>query len=655
MSACVARVLVGVDLVEALDRAAMRVGVRAEDALDHAAARVEDDVHRALEAAHRRHLVDVRAHRPGVRAVVRLRRGDERAVVRLDRLVGDDAREDQLPAAARAPVVRLRLADRDLQVALGDRGHQPHRRAARGDADVRVGVGVPRVVLVERDPEPLHPVEVLAADLLLDVRLRHREDLPVRARDDGRLARRLDRVEHGRQQPRLRRRPELVVDHDRDLRRAREQLGEARPGDRRLERGPRRLGRVADRLGLVGVDRGEQVRVRDLELELLAVDLRLVARGADRQRVERLVRDLQARHGARGYTVPNHARHPDQPRLDRRRRRSTSPPASTRSSSAWSGSRPRSSRSRSSGCSSASSSSTCSRATTTRRRRASTSRFDVDDFDAVYAKAKEMGILDSTRVRLAAAHAPGRLGAAVPARPGRQPRRGRLARRRARSRRRRCADACRSSDACRAGRRRRARDALPLVRRRTRLKAGKPPVSVGVRLSALAARIPSREQVSSYLTWRRLPGAARVRADRLRVRLRPLHRDDPGRVRRGNWRTTTFGSAVHDPSSFLKIVLDSLTFAAALFIVASGFALIFGLMRVVNMAHGSFYLLGGYIAYEVQQTMTGQGFSLAVERRQHLGVARPARSSRRRASRSSGSSSSRRSCAGTRARSSARR
>ena len=39
----------------------------------------------------------------------------------------------------------------------------------------------------------------------------------------------------------------------------------------------------------------------------------------------------------------------------------------------------------------------------------------------------------------------------------------------------------------------------------------------------------------------------------------------------GNWRTTTFDS-VRDPSSFLKIVLDSLTFASAIFIVASGFA-----------------------------------------------------------------------------------
>jgi len=73
----------------------------------------------------------------------------------------------------------------------------------------------------------------------------------------------------------------------------------------------------------------------------------------------------------------------------------------------------------------------------------------------------------------------------------------------------------------------------------------------------------------------------------------------------GNWRTTTFGSAIDDPGSFLRVVLDSLTFAGALFIVASGFALIFGLMRTVNMAHGSFYLLGGYIAYEVQQGMTG--------------------------------------------------
>ncbi len=50
------------------------------------------------------------------------------------------------------------------------------------------------------------------------------------------------------------------------------------------------------------------------------------------------------------------------------------------------------------------------------------------------------------------------------------------------------------------------------------------------------------------------------------------------------------------PAQLLRTLLDALTFAGLLFIVASGFSLIFGLMRVVNMAHGSFYLLGGYIA-----------------------------------------------------------
>jgi len=84
----------------------------------------------------------------------------------------------------------------------------------------------------------------------------------------------------------------------------------------------------------------------------------------------------------------------------------------------------------------------------------------------------------------------------------------------------------------------------------------------------------------------------------------------PPEIGFGDWRTTTFGSAIDDPGSFLQILLDALTFAGLLFIVASGFSLIFGLMRVVNMAHGSFYLLAGYIAYEIQQSMTGQGFSI---------------------------------------------
>lgn len=44
---------------------------------------------------------------------------------------------------------------------------------------------------------------------------------------------------------------------------------------------------------------------------------------------------------------------------------------------------------------------------------------------------------------------------------------------------------------------------------------------------------------------------------------------------------------------------NGLSYAALLFIIASGFTLIFGVMNIVNIAHGSFYLFGGYIGYEV--------------------------------------------------------
>ena len=55
-----------------------------------------------------------------------------------------------------------------------------------------------------------------------------------------------------------------------------------------------------------------------------------------------------------------------------------------------------------------------------------------------------------------------------------------------------------------------------------------------------------------------------------------------------------------DPRRFVVVTLNGTTLAALYFVVASGFTLIFGLMRVVNMAHGSLYLLGGYIALEMQ-------------------------------------------------------
>jgi branched-chain amino acid transport system permease protein len=56
---------------------------------------------------------------------------------------------------------------------------------------------------------------------------------------------------------------------------------------------------------------------------------------------------------------------------------------------------------------------------------------------------------------------------------------------------------------------------------------------------------------------------------------------------------------------FLNAVFGGLTLGALYFLVASGFTLIFGLMRNVNLAHGSLYLLGGYVGYVVSN-VTGE-------------------------------------------------
>jgi branched-chain amino acid transport system permease protein len=58
-----------------------------------------------------------------------------------------------------------------------------------------------------------------------------------------------------------------------------------------------------------------------------------------------------------------------------------------------------------------------------------------------------------------------------------------------------------------------------------------------------------------------------------------------------------------NPRLFLTVGLNALTLAGLYFVVASGFTLIFGLMRVVNMAHGSFFLLGGYISLEFSRAL----------------------------------------------------
>jgi branched-chain amino acid transport system permease protein len=56
-------------------------------------------------------------------------------------------------------------------------------------------------------------------------------------------------------------------------------------------------------------------------------------------------------------------------------------------------------------------------------------------------------------------------------------------------------------------------------------------------------------------------------------------------------------AAIGTKKTFVNAIFNGVTVAGLYFLVASGFTLVFGLMRNVNLAHGSLYLLGAYIGY----------------------------------------------------------
>jgi len=62
-----------------------------------------------------------------------------------------------------------------------------------------------------------------------------------------------------------------------------------------------------------------------------------------------------------------------------------------------------------------------------------------------------------------------------------------------------------------------------------------------------------------------------------------------------------------DLVSFLIQCLNSVQYGLLLFLVASGLTLIFGIMGVINLAHGSFYMLGAYLAFTLA-SLTGNLF-----------------------------------------------
>ncbi len=71
------------------------------------------------------------------------------------------------------------------------------------------------------------------------------------------------------------------------------------------------------------------------------------------------------------------------------------------------------------------------------------------------------------------------------------------------------------------------------------------------------------------------------------------------------WGRTSLGPRVSF-ASFIAQLLNGLAGASALFLVAAGLTLIFGVTRIVNFAHGSLYMLGAYLAYTLA-AMLGRG------------------------------------------------
>ena len=84
--------------------------------------------------------------------------------------------------------------------------------------------------------------------------------------------------------------------------------------------------------------------------------------------------------------------------------------------------------------------------------------------------------------------------------------------------------------------------------------------------------------------------------------------------RRQPWRALVVPPSM-DFTVFLVQCLNAVQYGLLLFLVASGLTLIFGILGVINLAHGSFYMLGAYLAYALAPLVaaySGGGFFAAL-------------------------------------------
>ena len=62
-----------------------------------------------------------------------------------------------------------------------------------------------------------------------------------------------------------------------------------------------------------------------------------------------------------------------------------------------------------------------------------------------------------------------------------------------------------------------------------------------------------------------------------------------------------------NPAFLFTQVLNAFSLGMNLFLIAVGLTLIFGVLRIVNFAHGAFFMLGAYICYSTVQWVGGRG------------------------------------------------
>src|SRR5690242_639431 len=88
------------------------------------------------------------------------------------------------------------------------------------------------------------------------------------------------------------------------------------------------------------------------------------------------------------------------------------------------------------------------------------------------------------------------------------------------------------------------------------------------------------------------------------------HLQVPGRGLASPGATVTHGT-LRPMTVWLTLAVNSIALGGLLFLLSSGFSLIFGLMRIPNLMHGSFFMLGAYFGVTMLDQRVGLNFWLA--------------------------------------------